>query len=285
MAFHGQRLNPSEQPWDTTSYSHPNDPNLSELHRSMQYNTDGEPELRVTLGQTVSNADWYLQVAMGTINGAHGVFKAGFNPTIGSSEESLWSHSEMYPWASWNSGGTLSCVSSSASDTGQLHITGLKSSDWTEVTEIVTLTGLTPVVTTNSFIRINNVHYFSANVNVGEIHVNRNGVCVGHIDPGNGQGQMAQYTVPAGYTAYILVGNANIGKGNDGTGKFKYRPYGSNFQTAMTFMLYQSTFHFDFKAPLVIPEKTDLDVTLVASNSNTPVSCNYNMILIDNQYL
>lgn len=46
MAFKGTRLNPSEQPWDTTDYTHPSDPNLSELHRAMKYTLAGEPELR-----------------------------------------------------------------------------------------------------------------------------------------------------------------------------------------------------------------------------------------------
>jgi hypothetical protein len=49
MAFRGQRLNPSEQPWDSTTYTHPHDPNLSELHRSMDYNKLGEPILRARL--------------------------------------------------------------------------------------------------------------------------------------------------------------------------------------------------------------------------------------------
>lgn len=47
MAFQGQRLNPTEQPWDTTPYTHPKDPNLSELHRSMVYDPKGEPTIRV----------------------------------------------------------------------------------------------------------------------------------------------------------------------------------------------------------------------------------------------
>lgn len=267
---------------NSTNYQHPWEPNLSDLHVAMQYNTDGEPELRVTLGQTISNADWYLQVAMGNITGATPVFKAGYNPAVGATEESLWGDSVIYPWASWAAGGTLSCVSTSASDTGQLHITGLKSSDWTETTEIVTLSGLTPVVTTNSFIRINNAHYFNTESNVGDIHISRNGTIVGHIEAGSGQSQMAQYTVPAGHTAYLLTGQANMGKGNDGTGKFKYRLYGSNFQTAMVFLLYQSTFSYDFKAPLALPEKTDLDVTMIAANANTPVTCAYSLILVDN---
>lgn len=262
----------------------------------MQYNTDGEPELRVTLGQTVSNADWYLQVAMGNITGATSVFKAGYNSAV-TSEEALWEHGGLYPWASWDAYtgpgiwigpgappviGNIICNSTSASDDGQVHITGLKFDDWTEVTEIVTLNGTNQVYTTNTFIRINNVHYFHPTANVGNINLSLNGTSVAYIGAGLGQGQMAQYTVPAGHTAYLLNVSANIGKGNDGTGKFKYRTYGSNFQTAMVFLLYQSTFTFEFKAPLALPEKTDLDVTMLAANSNTPATCAYSMIIIDN---
>jgi hypothetical protein len=93
---------------------------------------------------------------------------------------------------------------------------------------------------------------------------------------------MSQYTVPAGYTAYVLAGNANIGKGNDGVGKFKYRMYDGSFQTAMTFLLFQSTFDYKFEAPLALPEKSDLDVTVVASVSGTACSCAYSLILIAN---
>ena len=243
--------------------------------------------LPVKVMQTVSITNqgklWFFQVAEGSVAGTTSVFKAGYNPSCANgSEESLWGASNLYPWSAWNSGGTLSCVSTSSSDTGHLHITGLKADDWTETTEIVTLNGLTPVVTTNNFIRINNIHYFSSDVNVGAITASRGGTVVGYIEIGNGQGQMAQYTIPAGYTAYMLSGNSNVGKGNDGTGKFKYRLYGSNFQTAMTYLLYQSTFDYTFQTPLKLPEKTDLDVTLLASNAGTPCSCAYSMILIAN---
>lgn len=268
---------------NSTSYVHMDEPNLLNLHKTMQYNTDGQPELRVTNSMTLTSAPWYLQVARGIVTNTKSVFKAGYNSSVSNgTEESLWGHSTLYPWASWNSGGTLSCVSNSASDTGTLHITGLKSSDWTEVTEIVTLTGTTPVPTTNSFIRINNFHYFHTDGNVGEIEATIGGTVVGCIQPTQGQAQMAQYTVPAGYTAYVLSGNSNLGKGNDGVGRFKYRLYGSNFQTAMVFLLYQSTFEYTFQAPLAVPEKTDIDVTLVASNSGTACTCAYSIILIAN---
>lgn len=269
---------------NSTDYVHADEPNLLNLHKVMDYNTDGKPELRVTNSLSLTSAPWYLQVSRGLVTGARNVFKAGYNPSIANNvEESIWGHSVIYPWASWGAGGTLSCVSTSASDTGVLHITGLRSSDWTEVTETIIMTGTTPVVTTNSFIRINTVFYNgSTSTNVGEIDINRNGSTVGYITAREGHSQSAQYTVPAGYTAYILTGQANMGKGNDGTGKFKYRLFGGSFQTAMTFLLFQSTFSYTFEAPLVLPEKTDLDVTMLASVSGTTVTCAYSILLIEN---
>ena len=230
------------------------------------------------------NSTFGLNVAMGQVPGMSGVFKTGYNTNFGNGvEESFWSHSELYPWSAWNSGGTLSCYSSSASDTGTLTITGLNSTTWQVQTETITLTGTTPVVTSGSFIRINSLRYnSSSDTNVGEIHAARNGTTVGHIDIGCGVAQNAQYTVPAGYTAYVMQGTANIGKGQDGTGYFKYRLFGGSFNRAMTFLLYQSTFDYTFAVPLQLPEKTDLDVTLVAANSGTAASCEYSILLVAN---
>lgn len=229
------------------------------------------------------NSTFGLNVARGQVPGMSGVFKAGFNPTFaGNAVESFWSHSELYPWSAWNAGGTLSCASASVGDTGTLTIVGLNSTTWAEQTETITLSGTTPVVTTKSFIRVNGIYYNGSTTNAGEIHLYRNGNTVGHIAAGAGISQGAQYTIPAGYTGYMMQGIANIGKGNDGTGTFVYRIYGQSFQTAMTFLLYQSTFSYTFAVPLELPEKTDLDVQMNASNANTPASCEFSMILIAN---
>ena len=243
--------------------------------------------LPVTLagGAAVSeNSTFGLNVARGLVPGMSGLFKTGVNSAFANgSEESFWSHSVIYPWSGWGAGGTLSCYSASASDTGSLIITGLNSTTWATQTETITLNGTTPVVTTGSFIRINSVRYNSSSTsNAGEIHLERNGSTVGHIAPDSGVAQNAQYTVPAGYTAYVLQGTANIGKGQDGTGYFKYRLYGGSFNRAMTFLLYQSTFDYTFAVPLQLPEKTDLDVTMIAANTGTAASCEYSILLIAN---
>lgn len=241
----------------------------------------------VTLSQGGSgvseDSTFGLNVARGLIPGMSGVFKAGYNGSCQNNvEESIWSHSELYPWSAWATPGTLSCASTNSGDTGTLTIIGLNSTTWETQIETITLNGLTPVITTKQFARLNFAHYTSSTPNAGEIHISRNDTVVGHIEIGAGVAQGTQYTVPAGYTAYVMQGTANIGKGNDGTGYFKYRPYGGSFQRAMTFLLYQSTFDYTFAVPLQLPEKTDLDVTLIASNAGTAVTCEYGLLLIAN---
>ena len=245
-------------------------------------NSSTNPIYVSTAGGSNQGKLWYFQVAQGTVAGTIPVFKAGFNSAIANNtEESLWPGSVIYPWSAWDTTGTLSCVSTDG-DTGTLEIIGLRAADFVQITETVTLTNTTPVITANSFARINSLHYNSTTPNAGAINVSRGGTVVGKIDIGFGVSQMAQYTVPAGYTAYILTGSSNIGKGNDGIGRFKYRLHGGSMQTAMVFLLFQSTFNYEFQAPLVLPEKTDLDATLEATNAGTAATCAYSLILIAN---
>ena len=139
--------------------------------------------LPVTLSQGGSglseNSTFGLNVARGLVPGMSGVFKAGYNEAFANgTEESFWSHSEIYPWSAWSTPGTLSLVSSSTSDTGTILIQGLNASTFTSQTETITLNGTTPVVTSLSYARLNYLHYSgTSNPNVGEIHANRNGTC------------------------------------------------------------------------------------------------------------
>ena len=244
----------------------------------MDYNSLGQPIVRVqgsSINQIINIAlgDTYTQV-----------FKHGFNPNCQNSvRESIWGGSEIYYWSAWNTTGTLSLVSSAA-DTGDVTIIGLDT-NFNVQTDTVTLTGTTPVVTTTTWARINDMYYTDGTENAGDITATRGASVVGYIPATYGSAQMAQYTVPAGYTGFLFQGLANIGKGNDGTGEFRYRLYNSTWQSAFIFLLYESTFQYKFTTPFVLPEKTDLDVTLTASVSGTAVGCAYDLILVANEDL
>lgn len=111
---------------------------------------------------------------------------------------------------------TVSVVSSSANDTAAgtgartLRLSGLDSSG-NFLTEIVTLNGQTPVVTTNQFLRINRAFVLTSgnsnrNFNDGTITINQSvttSTVFGIIDPGLNNLKAAIYTIPLGTTGVL----------------------------------------------------------------------------------
>jgi hypothetical protein len=265
---------------NSTNYTHNDEPNILNIHKAMDYNASGQPILRVAGSEAFGN----INIALGNVDGMTNVFRHGFNTSFTNGvEESYWDGSTAYPWTAWDAGaGTLSLVSTGADD-GTVTIQGLDA-NYELQTDTITLTNTTPVVTTTEWIRVHDLYFTDGTANVGVITATRGSTVVAQINADFGNSQSAPYTVPAGYTAFLFHGQANVGKGNDGTGKFKYRQFGSNtWQTGLVFMLYQSVFNYKFTTPFVLPEKTDIDVTLVASNSGTQSSCAYDLILVENQ--
>lgn len=229
-----------------------------------------------------------IDIASGNYPGASSIFVHGFNSSFANGvEESFWQGSSLYPWTTWDSyagtGTTLNVVSSNAGDTQTVLINGLDE-NFEVLTESVTLTGTTPVTTTGTFMRTNSLQITAGASNAGTITVVPTGsaVVVDQISPGFGASQNAQYTIPAGYTGYVMQGSAQIGKGQDGTAYFKVRPYGAAFSTQFVILLYQDTFQYEFSVPFVVPEKSDLDLTMVASSSRTAGTCAYDILLMQN---
>jgi len=268
-------LNPN-----STGYVHSSEPNTNDLVMAMDYNASGQPVIRVAGSEAFGN----INIALGNVTGMTNVFRHGYNSNFANSvEESYWDGNNLYPWTAWDTPGTLSVVSDEA-DNGSLTIVGLDT-DFELQTDTITLTGTIPVVTTTEWARLHEIRFTNGVTNAGTITATRGATAVGIIRPGFGVSQMAPYTVPAGYTAFLFHGQANIGKGQDGIGKFVYRPYGATWYVGVTFLLYQSVFDYKFTTPFVLPEKTDLDVHLTASSGGVQSSCAYDLILVDNDNL
>jgi hypothetical protein len=230
-----------------------------------------------------------IDIAAGDVLGTSGVFVHGYNSSFANgAEESFWGNSSLYPWSAWDSytgtGTTLDIVSSSAGDTQTVLLDGLDE-NFEPLQESVTLTGTIPVTTTGTFMRMNTMYITSgSSTNAGTITAVPTGTAtvIEQISPNLGTAQNSQYTIPAGYTGYVMQGSAQIGKGQDGTMYFKVRPFGSVFTAQFVVLLYQDTFQYKFTVPFMVPEKTDLDVTMVASSSGTSGTCSYDLILVQN---
>jgi hypothetical protein len=283
----------SENPrTNTTSYVHPQETNLLNVHKAMQYNTDGQPELRVTNSVTLTSAPWYLQVARGLVTGCTYEQRSGYNPSIGNgATASIWVEGGIYPYTTWD--GTaqkLYIISTSTSDTGQsIYIDGLDS-NYNHITETITTNGTTAVATVQNFLRIYKATIVSNNTpNVGEITfrlTNGTGTVVAHIGAGISMTKLSQYTVPAGYTGYVTYGDCTTfrsGSGNIGSRlNMMVRPYGGTFFSAFTAEVVNGYYRNDFTIPMVLPEKTDVDVQITADGNGTQATCNWQILLIQN---
>lgn len=224
----------------------------------------------------------YLDIARGSISNSKIVHKFGANFDIdqGTDPESVWSGGGVYPWASLSSAQTIYCLSTDAGDTTTLTIEGLDA-NYDEISETVTLTGTSAVTTTNTFLRVFRMTYDATNVGtITARTVSASGTVVAQIDAGYAQTLMAVYTVPAGFTAYLVALDATI----DGTKTCQmlmyHRLFGKPFRIAHVAES-DGHYRYDFTAPLTVPEKTDIDIRInEVSGNDARVTANFDLVLI-----
>lgn len=228
--------------------------------------------------------DSYFSIAQGQVDGHSLQHITGYNSDVDSgADETVWSAGGLYPWSVWNTARVVTAVSTSTSDTGSVVVSGLDA-DFNPVTEEIDFSGTTPATGSVLFKRVNSAYYKNGSANnVGTITLTANSITVGVIEAGIGQTLNGIYTVPAGYTAYLLVGDFSVQKGEDAQVRFFVRLFGQNFRIAHISEVFERTYRYDFPVPVALPEKSDLDVhaALVATN-NTRVATNFSMILVRN---
>jgi hypothetical protein len=231
---------------------------------------------------------WTQQVAENSVSGTKFVHIAGYNPDIDSpnAPETISGIGGIYPWdALGNTAHTVYFISTSASDIGcAFSIAGLDN-NFNEQTEEIILNGLTAVTSTKTWSRINNMTINGPSVNVGNITArltSGTGTVIDFVAAAEGYNATGIYTIPAGKTGYLMVGDASVSKNDDVTIKMYVRLYGKAFRLAHIAEAFQSFYRYDFMIPIPLPEKTDIDVRALAYVDNTRVSCNFDIILIDN---
>lgn len=245
-----------------------------------------------------------LQVARGQIAWHYPLFKFGNNTTVGDSLETIWAEGGLY---SYLTAATVLKVSSSSTDdtsagTGArtVQLYGLDA-DYNEINELVTLNGQTAVNTTQLFLRINRMVVRSAGsggANAGVIYAGTGTVTTGvpanvyasvNGVTGANQSLMALWTVPAGYTAYLLQYDVSNGTTSQTPAVCKLilaiRPYGEVFQSKDVKSL-TTGMHVEetFSLPIKIEEKSDIEVRAISSSAAVTfdISAAFEIVYIKN---
>ncbi len=224
----------------------------------------------------------FFDVSRGVIDRSFAIHKFGANFDIdqNTDPESVWTGGGVYPWSALSSAQAVYCLSTDAADTSSLTIEGLDA-NYNEISETVTLTGVSAVTTTSTFLRVFRMTYDATNAGtITARTVSASGTIVAQIDAGYAQTLMAVYTVPAGFTGYLLALDATI----DGTKTCQvlmyHRLLGKPFRIAHVAES-DGHYRYDFAAPLVVPAKTDIDIQVnEVSGNDARVTANFDMVII-----
>jgi len=229
----------------------------------------------------------YLAIAKGESNNYSAVHKFGanFDLDAGTVPETIWTNGGLYPWSALDNPQIIYVKSDDSNDTSQLEIIGLDE-NWNEASEIVVMSGTTPVATISTFRRVYRMIYNHTSSNEGVITAHAGssgGTVVATIDVDYSQTLMCVYTVPAGYTAYLVSLGFTAQKGKDAQVRFYSRGQGESFKIKHIAEVYAAQYNYMFVVPLKFPEKSDLDLRSAdVESSNTRVTANFDLILVKN---
>lgn len=239
-----------------------------------------------------------LQVARGQITAHRSVIVFGYNPDVDTARVTVWPYAGVIPLPA--AALQLKVSSSSADDTANgtgartVYVEGLDANH-EEISEIVTLNGQTAVLTTQSFLHINNAYVATAGSGLsaaGDIYFGTGVVTAGVpatvydlIKFDYNQRITGSYTVPAGFTAYVAQGLFSAGQpGGSAQVSGRLLTVGADGirRTAAITTVNNGTADYAFEYPIRIPEKTTLEATAQASSNNNEASSMFILLLVSN---
>lgn len=229
--------------------------------------------------------DTFLNIARGLVKGTSNIHKFGAVPAMSTNTTgTIWDVNDtLYPWATWATPGVLTIPAVNAADDGHKVVVYGLDSNYNVIEEEFTISSSGIVTGTKTFARVYRAFYFDNTTNTGNINIQRSGTTIARITAGKAQTLMSVYTVPAGYTGYLMQGTASIQYGGDATidmfvryfGQTSFR-IGHTGEVAGTGMPYS----YKFAVPIAIPEKSDIDVRASVRSNNSRVTAAFDLVLV-----
>ena len=224
-----------------------------------------------SISQVGTSEPFELQVARGQIPG-HSIRNIfGTNPAIGTTFRTPWENNTALPFLP--SAQQLSIVSTSASDTAVSILVSGVDADYAAISEVVALTGTTPVVTTKSFFRINDLITVAGNA-VGDVTASYNSVVYAKIIAGRGKNQAAVFTVPKDYSFYLGRIDAFTATANNDTKIMTFRNK-VTYADGRVFNVAQTSFvnRMDIarNLPFKVPEKATIEFQATMNSQTADV--------------
>lgn len=224
-----------------------------------------------SITQVGTSEPFELQVSRGQVPGHYRVHKFGFNPLINNSEETIWDVGDIYAYPSSAVKMTATSTDGANDEDVQVTIQGLDA-DYNELSETVTIDGGGTAETNGSFLRVYRAFVTGSQEPSGTINITNTGTTYARITLGDNQTLMCVWTVPAGYTAYLLQKDVScLTETNNkfGTIRLISRKSGGLFRTHDKIAVQNDHAEITYSTPIPFTEKTDIEVRAVGSSSNS----------------
>jgi len=227
---------------------------------------------------------------------AYLIDKSGATETLGVSSNTMstvWGGTGLYPWTTFTGTGDKIYIKSVTNDPKvqgkSVTIEGLDS-NYDILIETVTLhptDTTTPVSTVNNFYRTNKMYLTGNNTNslphdynIELRYGSSSGTIIGQFNAPWGRGQNCFYTVPRGYEGFVLSINGNSGKMDEITSSLWFHPYGGTWTLQKSFKFISGTFDHNFRTPLRITEKSDIEIRAFALVESSRIGTEFQMLVL-----
>lgn len=236
------------------------------------------------------NKPFYLEVQQGLIPGYAFNHKFGAAPSMAANTATVWDVDDtLYPWDALGSGGSIVNVErNNVADNGFIVTVQGLDENYEFAEEDITITGADQVGS-QLFTRVNRAFISDAGTtNAGDINIEAGaagGTTVGRITAGYGQTLMAVYTIPAGKTGYLIHMSCTGSSDTDASGSIRKREFEQDafrIQHAFELQLRGGQYDYQFGAPLVFSEKTDIEIRIVNRSNNKRITAAFDVLLVDN---
>jgi len=251
-----------------------------------------------SITRTGKNEPWELQVSRGQISWHTSVVVFGYNEDVDTSMETIWPHGGLLPFPAVALQLKVSSdsVNDTAAGTGArtVHLSGLDANH-SVISETVTLNGQTAVLTTKSYLHVNECYVATAgslDSAAGNIYFGDGVVTAGVpatiydiIKFDYNTRVTGSYTIPAGYTGYLSQGLFSSGQSSGSgpvTGRLMTRGTDNIRRTAAIVTINNGSADYAFEYPVAIPEKTTVEAQAVGAGTNNACSSMFILVLIKN---
>ena len=203
--------------------------------------------------------------------------KFGYTGNDVNGTTTIWDGNGTTPSYPYPTAGVVSVTSTSGIDSGEeVEVQGLDG-EYNQVSEAINV-GATG---TTTFSRVFRARKVDAS-NAGTVSVDIGGSLAAQILPANGQTLMAVYTIPAGFTGYLLKFQGSSDKSTAVQFKLFARPTGGAFNLKGQWGTQGGhPVTYDYPVPLSFTEKTDLKVDVTTDN-NCGCGAIFDILLVRN---